>query len=187
MELDPKVLTAEMMELDPKVLRAEMIVLFLSGGCPKGGGCPAEKCWKLILSGGLSLIRGDPDPKSLIRGCPSGVCPECWGYYATSITLGTVIFVFGFCFRGKSQVFHWQSSGRPAPGDFQNHIFEISPGLKVSPRQCYWRWKQRLWCRHDSGNCNFRICVPSQRKIRSLPWTSLWQTSQWGVRRLVYL
>ena len=62
---------------------------------------------------------------------------------------------------------------------FKNHIFEISPGLKVSPRQCYWRWKQRLWCRHDSGNCNFRICVPSQRKIRSLPWTSLWQTSPW--------
>ena len=67
---------------------------------------------------------------------------------------------------------------------FQNHIFEFSPGLKVSSRQYYWRWKQRLWCRHDSGSCNFRICDPSRRKIRSLPCT---QTSPWGVRRLVYL
>ena len=66
----------------------------------------------------------------------------------------------------------------------KTHIFEICPGLKVSSRQYYWRWKQRLWCRHNSGICNFRICDPSRRKIRSLPCT---QASPWGVRRLVYL
>ena len=63
-------------------------------------------------------------------------------------------------------------------------ILNFSDRLKVSPKQCYWRWKQRLWCRFDSGICNFRISAPSPRKILSLQCT---QASPWGVRRLVYL